>query len=89
MGLLFAILLTGAIAAQRQMSVRYGVVIADRAEARTGPSAQEQVGFVAPEGHRVVLLDRLNDWVQIGVPAKGLKGWVLSNAIEPVRLPLP
>lgn len=88
LGLLFAILLTGAIAAQRQMSVRYGVVIADRAEARTGPSAQEQVGFVAPEGHRVVLLDRLNDWVQIGVPAKGLKGWVQSADVEPVRLPL-
>lgn len=84
LGLVFAILLTGALAAQRQMSVRYGVVIVDRAEARTGPSAQEQVGFVAPEGHRVVLLDRLNDWVQIGVPAKGLKGWVQSNAIDPV-----
>ena len=89
LGLVFAILLTVALAAQRQMSVRYGVVIVDRAEARTGPSAQEQVGFVAPEGHRVVLLDRLNDWVQIGVPAKGLKGWVQSNAIEPVQNPLP
>lgn len=85
LGLLFAILLTAALAAQRQMSVRYGVVIVDRAEARTGPSAQEQVGFVAPEGHRVVLLDRLNDWVQIGVPAKGLKGWVSHTAVEPVR----
>jgi tetratricopeptide (TPR) repeat protein len=88
LGLLFAILLTAAIAAQRQMAVRYGVVIVDRAEARTGPSAQEQVGFVAPEGHRVVLLDRLNDWIQIGVPAKGLKGWVPLSTVEPVRDPL-
>lgn len=85
LGLLFAILLAAALAAQRQMAVRYGVVIVDRAEARTGPSAQEQVGFVAPEGHRVVLLDTLNDWVQIGVPAKGLKGWVPRTVLEPVR----
>ncbi|MBK8575413.1 MAG: tetratricopeptide repeat protein [Elusimicrobia bacterium] len=85
LGLLFAIFLIAALAAQRQMSVRYGVVIVDRAEARTGPSAQEQVGFVAPEGHQVVILDRLNDWVQIGVPTKGLKGWVSGNTVEHVR----
>lgn len=87
-GILFAILLSAAIAAQRQASVRWGVITVERAEARTGPSAQDQVGFVAPEGHRVVLLDNLNDWIQIGVPAKGLKGWVLSAEVEPVRRPL-
>lgn len=87
LGILFAVLLSGAWAAQKQKSVPYGVVIVERAEARTGPSAQEQVGFVAPEGHRVVLLDRINDWVQIGVPAKGLKGWVQKNAVESVTRP--
>ncbi len=84
-GILLAVLLSTAFAAQRQASVRLGVITVDRAEARTGPSAQDQVGFVAPEGHRVVLLDRLNDWIQIGVPAKGLKGWVDRNTVEPIR----
>lgn len=88
MGISFVVCLTAAWAAQKQMAVPYGVVIVDRAEARTGPSVQEQVGFVAPEGHRVVILDRLNDWVQIGVPAKGLKGWVSHNTIASVRPPL-
>lgn len=88
LGILFAVLLAAALAAQKQMAVPYGVVIVNRAEARTGPSAQEQVGFVAPEGHRVVLLDRINDWVQIGVPAKGLKGWVQKDAVEPVTRPI-
>jgi tetratricopeptide (TPR) repeat protein len=85
MGIVFAIVLAAAIAAERQAGVSYGVVVIDRAEARTGPSSQEQVGFVAPEGHRVVMLDQLNDWVQIGVPAKGLKGWVKNTAVEGIR----
>ncbi len=86
LGLLWVGVFAAAVAAQRHASVSYAVVVDARAEARTGPSAQEQVGFVAPEGHRVVLLDTLNDWVQIGVPAKGLKGWVPTNSIETVRL---
>jgi hypothetical protein len=84
-GILLAILLMAAVSAQRQTSIPYGVILTARAEARTGPSDQEKVGFIAPEGHRVVLLGSLNDWVQIGVPAKGLKGWVPKNTVEPVN----
>jgi tetratricopeptide (TPR) repeat protein len=86
-GILLVVAFAGAVAAQRQASVRYGVILSDRAEARTGPSGQEKVGFIAPEGHRVVLLGTINDWVQIGVPTKGLKGWVEKDAVEPVTRP--
>lgn len=86
LGLLWVGAFSVAVAAQRHASISYAVVVEPRAEARTGPSALEQVGFVAPEGHRVVRLGTLNDWVQIGVPAKGLKGWVPRAAVETVRL---
>ena len=58
----------------------------ERDRASTGPSAQEQVGLVTPEGHRVVLLETLNEWVKIGGPDKGLKGWVPTDSVETVRL---
>ncbi|HMU74656.1 MAG TPA: SH3 domain-containing protein, partial [Elusimicrobiota bacterium] len=68
-----------------------GVRVAARVEARTGPSAAERVGFLVPEGQRVAWLEASGEWVQIGLPEKGLKGWVRAEAVEPVdfRDPAP
>jgi hypothetical protein len=63
------------------------VVVAARVEARTGPSAAERVGFLVPEGQRVAWLEASGDWVQIGLPEKGLKGWVRADAVAPVEFP--
>jgi len=62
---------------------RWGVVIAGQAEARNGPSAEYQVGFIVPEGREVRLLGREGDWIAIGLPAEGYKGWVKSADILP------
>jgi SH3-like domain-containing protein len=63
------------------------VVVAAQVEARTGPSAAERVGFLVPEGQRVAWLETSGEWVQIGLPEKGLKGWVPAGAVEPVDFP--
>jgi tetratricopeptide (TPR) repeat protein len=57
-------------------NARWGVVVSAQAEARNGPSAEYQVGFVIPEGREVRLLGREGTWVAVGLPAEGYQGWV-------------
>lgn len=83
-GMVFAAFLVAAAAARRDEATPRGVVVSARVEARTGPSANERVGFVVPEGHRVTLFDAQAGWRQIGLPAQGLKGWVPEDTVQPV-----
>lgn len=62
-------------------SARWGVVVSAQAEARNGPSAEYQVGFVIPEGREVRLLGREGEWVAVGLPAEGYKGWVRASDV--------
>ena len=73
-----------AVAAGVSLSQDHGVVLS-RAEARAGPNDQEPVGFVVPEGRRVALFQSVNGWTAIGLPEKGLKGWVPDNTVEPIH----
>ena len=50
-------------------------------EIRSGPGDQFPVGYSAPEGQRVLLLSRRPGWVEIGVPSRSLKGWVVDTAV--------
>lgn len=68
-----------------QAARRDAIVVASPTEVRAGPGTSERVVFVVPEGQRVVLIDRLGDWSQIGLPAKGLKGWAPTPSVEEVR----
>lgn len=83
-GILFALSLGASIALQRHSNQPYGVLIDQRVEARTGPSAEEQVGFLLPEGQRVALFETINGWTQVGLPDKGLKGWIPAATVEPI-----
>lgn len=60
---------------------QWGVVVASRAEARNGPKADYQIGFVVPEGREVRVLGREGDWIAIGLPQEGYKGWIQSSEI--------
>jgi tetratricopeptide (TPR) repeat protein len=63
------------------------VVITSVAEVRSGPNLSYPANFTVPEGRRVLLLDEVepvSDWVEIGVPQEGLKGWVPDTAVEKV-----
>lgn len=88
-GVILAVLAVAWVAAHRQAARPEAVVVAARVEARTGPSAAERVGFLVPEGQRVAWLEASGEWVQIGLPEKGLKGWVRTDAVEPVDFPDP
>jgi uncharacterized protein YgiM (DUF1202 family) len=61
-------------------------VIKAPGEVRNGPGQDYAVGFTVPEGSKVTLLNRRPEWSQIGVPQQGLKGWIPSSEIEPIRI---
>ncbi|MBK6880391.1 MAG: tetratricopeptide repeat protein [Elusimicrobia bacterium] len=84
-GVLYAIALAASLAADRQAAQPVGVVVAQRVEARAGPSAQEQVGFLLPEGQKVALFETINGWTQVGLADKSLKGWVPVQTVSSIR----
>ena len=59
-----------------------GIVVAPPGEVRHGPGNDFAVGFTVPEGSRVQVLARRPDWVQVGVPQQGLKGWMPAGDVE-------
>ncbi len=71
------------VSASRQI---YGIIIDQRVEVRTGPGMENRVGFIVPEGQKVVVFNTLSSWKQIGVPEKGLKGWVQNKTVKQVSV---
>jgi len=65
----------------------WAVVIVPVAEAHSGPGDNNPVGFTVPEGRHALVTGFRPGWVEIGVPALGLKGWVRGEAIERIALP--
>jgi hypothetical protein len=62
-----------------------GVVVSPVAEVRSGPNTSYPANFTVPEGRRVLILEEqepIQEWLEIGVPQEGLKGWVPQNSVE-------
>lgn len=82
---LLALALGAAVLVWNQPGV-LGVVTSPHAEARTGPSMDQTAAFTVPEGHAVMLFDRWGSWRQVGLPDRGLKGWMSEDQVEMVPL---
>jgi tetratricopeptide (TPR) repeat protein len=59
-----------------------GIIVNPPGEVRNGPGSDYAVGFTIPEGSNVVVLHKRPDWVQIGLPQQGLKGWLPATDVE-------
>lgn len=59
-----------------------GVIVASRAELRSGPGETFSVGHTAPEGRRVRVLSESGGWLEVGLLKEGVKGWVRASAVE-------
>ncbi|MCB4757175.1 MAG: tetratricopeptide repeat protein [Elusimicrobia bacterium] len=62
-----------------------GIVTKIPGEVRNGPGMEYAVGFTVPEGTKVVLLNKRPDWVEVGVPQQGLKGWMPADEVEQIN----
>jgi len=60
------------------------VVVAPPGEVRNGPGSDYAVGFTVPEGSKVLILNSRPDWIQVGVPEQGLKGWMPADEVEAI-----
>jgi tetratricopeptide (TPR) repeat protein len=65
----------------RQDAAPLAIVLADRIDVRSGPGDENTVLFTVHEGTRVELRNRLDLWVQVGLP-NGLSGWVPVASVE-------
>jgi len=63
---------------------RPAVVAVEEAEVRSGPGTNFPVAFKAPQGRRVSRLESKGDWIEIGLPKEGLKGWIAADALEKI-----
>ncbi len=87
-GLFFLCALGLFVLAKTQGRTPAAIVLEPRVEVRAGPGEDFRVGFVVPEGQKVVVFqDASSGWREIGVPARGLKGWARREAVEPISLP--
>ena len=59
-----------------------GIIVSPPGEVRNGPGLDYAVGFTIPEGSNVVVLNKRPDWIQIGLPQQGLKGWLPTSDVE-------
>lgn len=66
----------------RQQKQAEAVVISNNAEIRSGPGGSFKVNFTLPEGKKIVILNRSDNWVEIGVRSLGIKGWLEEKNIE-------
>jgi len=65
----------------QEKSIDYAIVISET-HAKNGPGNDYSVGFSLPEGKKVIILGKENDWIAIGLKKEGLKGWVEDKTIE-------
>lgn len=60
------------------------VIVDGTAELRNGPGGNFSPSATVPEGRIVRIMDVKENWIEIGIPKEGVKGWVKSSSIEKV-----
>lgn len=65
----------------RDLAAPWAVVAQPTLEVRSGPGDQFAVGFTVPEGTRALILNQRPGWIELGVPAKSLKGWAPADSV--------
>jgi SH3-like domain-containing protein len=64
----------------RELSVQYGILVESVYSVKAAPDENSNDAFVAHEGLKMELIDKVGDWVKIKLP-DGKVGWVESNAV--------
>jgi len=68
-------------AREQDLAANWSVTVQPTIEVRSGPGDQFAVGFTIPEGTRALILNRRPGWIELGVPAKSLKGWAPEDSV--------
>lgn len=61
-----------------------GVIVVSQGQARNGPGEGYSVAFTVPEGKEVVIMQKRDQWYEIGVQEKGIKGWITKDEVEQI-----
>ncbi|MBD3270969.1 MAG: tetratricopeptide repeat protein [Elusimicrobia bacterium] len=63
------------------IQTRRAIVTAASIEVHSGPDESTSVAFTVSQAREAVLLRESGDWQEIGIPEKGLKGWVQKGTV--------
>ncbi|MFH1282822.1 MAG: tetratricopeptide repeat protein [bacterium] len=66
----------------RNVKQKYAIITTSSAQVKSGPGEAFTVGFTVPEGWKVIILKEYSDWLEIGVHAEGLRGWVKTEEVS-------
>ncbi len=58
------------------------IVVNGIAEVKSGPLETANAVATVPEGHMVEILDKKDNWYEIGISKEGIKGWLKAASIE-------
>jgi tetratricopeptide (TPR) repeat protein len=70
-----------------EISTKWAVTIKGPVEARNGPGTDNSVGFAIPEGKKVIILGKKDEWTAVGIKPEGLKGWIENEYIKEISVP--
>ena len=63
----------------------WAIVVKQDSSIRSGPGLEYTVGFSVPEGKKIVVLRKKEEWCEIGLKSEGVKGWTEAENIENIR----
>ncbi|MFH0947775.1 MAG: hypothetical protein V1833_02100 [Elusimicrobiota bacterium] len=58
------------------------IVITNNAEVRSGPDESFKINLTFPEGKKILILGKTDNWLEIGVRILGIKGWIEKKYVE-------
>jgi tetratricopeptide (TPR) repeat protein len=60
------------------------IVLNTQANIYSGPGDDNSISFTIPEGKKIIILNKRENWYEIGVKDQGLRGWINRNDVGEV-----
>jgi tetratricopeptide (TPR) repeat protein len=60
------------------------IVLVSQANVYSGPGSDNTISFTIPEGKKIIILNKKENWFEIGIKDQGLRGWINRNDIGEV-----
>lgn len=68
-----------------ELWTRWGITVNPVTEVRNGPGLNNSVALTISSGRKIIILGKQDNWLAVGLPAEGLKGWISDSDIVPLN----
>ena len=67
-----------------EVLTEYAIIVSENTNILNGPGTDNSIAFSLPQGRKVIVLNRQNNWTAIEIPKENLRGWVNKNDIDSI-----